>query len=163
MITTNRCTSLDPQPPSPMRPLPPSDRVYSFSSPTGTVFVCHWPFWLLHAPIPPQQISRTSFSPASSQSNAILHWFQQYKSPTRFLTIQITNPFPHPPRIQSSPLFHPIGLPHHSYLPQLFHLPDPIFAKKGKKSPKTNCGSTHYTGNVAEKESLGVGSLGRPY
>ena len=61
---------------------------------------------------------------------------QRYSPPIS--TIQITNPFPHPPRIQSSPLFHPIGLPHHSYVPQLFHLP--IFAKKGKKSPKTNCG-----------------------
>ena len=92
MITTNRCTSLDPQPPSPMRSLPPSDCVYSFSSPTGTVFVCHWPFWLLHTPIPPQQLSPASFSPASSQSNAILHRFQQYKSPTRFLTPREYNP-----------------------------------------------------------------------
>ena len=58
-----KSTSLDPQPPSPMRPTPPSDHVYSFSSPTGTVFFCHRPFRLLHTPLPPQHLFHLNISP----------------------------------------------------------------------------------------------------
>ena len=38
-------------------------------------------------------------------------------------TIKITNPIPHPLRIYSTPLFHPIGLPLLSYLPPTTTLP----------------------------------------
>ena len=50
-----KSTSLGPQPPSSMHPLPPSDHAYYFSSPTDTNFIYHRLF-LLH-----RQLSPASF------------------------------------------------------------------------------------------------------
>jgi hypothetical protein len=50
---------------------------------------------------------------------------QRYSPPISI--IKITKPFIHPPRIYSTPLLHPIDLPLLPYLPQHFHLPEPMF------------------------------------